>query len=217
MSFSKKVLLGSLLALSVTSAFAADTADLRVIGTIAPTACTPTFAGGGVIDYGNIPTSSLDPAATTTLAARSINYSVQCDAPVAIATSWTDGRSGTAYPTAAVPAQRSFGLGTHAGANIGLYTIRHGLGGALGDGQPVDVIAQRVGDAVWAAGNPVSQVTNDSTFLYSFSAPGTLEPVAHSVFSGTMVVTTRIAPTSTLDLSSSVVLDGLSTMTIRYL
>lgn len=217
MSFPKKTLLGSLLLLSATSVFAVDTADLRVIGTIAPTACTPTFAGGGVIDYGNIPTSSLSATDPTVLAARSINYSIQCDAPITIGASWTDGRRGTAYPVPGIEALRSFGLGTHAGVNIGQYTLRHGLGQTLGDGQPVDVIAQRVGDSVWAAGNLQNRVTTDGSFIYSFSAPGTLVPVAHSVFSGSVIVTPRIAPTSTLDISTSVVLDGLSTMTVRYL
>ncbi|WP_408980587.1 DUF1120 domain-containing protein [Pseudomonas sp. B21-032] len=46
-------MLGSVLLLSATSVFA-DNADLRVIGTIAPSACTPVFVGGAVVDYGVI-------------------------------------------------------------------------------------------------------------------------------------------------------------------
>ncbi|WP_139319892.1 DUF1120 domain-containing protein, partial [Serratia marcescens] len=41
------------------TAVMAESIDVKVIGTITPTACKPNFGGGGTIDYGNIQPASL--------------------------------------------------------------------------------------------------------------------------------------------------------------
>jgi hypothetical protein len=212
MSFSKKVLLGSLLAFSASSAFAIDTADLRVIGTIAPTACIPTFAGGGVIDYGVIPTASLSPTVATPLQVRPVSYTISCDAPIAIGTSWTDSRTSSAVGGG----NTAFGLGMQGAASIGRYTIAQPAGsGATGDGNPVDLIGRGTA-GVWVAVVGGVQ-TNSGQVIQSYAAPGTLVPAAYSTYTGTFDVAPIIHPTSTLDMSNSITLDGLSTMTVRYL
>lgn len=220
MNFPKKTLLGSLLLFSATSAFAVDTADLRVIGTIAPTACTPTFAGGGVVDYGNIPTASLSRTDATLLATHTISYTITCDAPIAIGTSWSDGRSGSAS-IANLPvgfsAASAFGLGKQGSADIGRYVMEHASGSVTGDGVPVSLIIQNNG-AAWAT-SPINYILNGSGVdrVYSYAPTGTLVPGAYTTVAGTINVSATIAPTSTLDLTNSITLDGLSTMTVRYL
>lgn len=215
MSFPKKILLGSLLALGSTSVFAADTADLRVIGTIAPTACTPTFAGGATVDYGLIPSSTLNANATTVLASKPISYSITCDAPIAIGTSWTDARSGTSY--GGNPYVTRFGLGAQDGVNVGFYTVVYTAAGNLGDGQPVDLIRRANATAAWTAAPAQSQTLTNGDFTHSFAATSTLVPAAYTNYSGTVNIQATIAPTSTLDMSRTITLDGLSTMTVRYL
>ncbi|WP_324727944.1 DUF1120 domain-containing protein [Pseudomonas chlororaphis] len=219
MNFHKKTLLGSLLLLSATSAFAVDTADLRVIGTIVPTACTPTFSGGGVVDYGIIPTASLSSTDVTQLETRTISYTIVCDAPISIGTSWSDGRQGTANNdslTQGRSALHTFGLGQQGAANIGRYTLSTPTGAATGDGASVDSI-ERNGVGAWTLSSRgfITNSTYDRTF--SFAPSGTLVPGAYTTFSGVVNVEAAISPTSTLDLTRSVVLDGLSTMTVRYL
>lgn len=211
MSFPKKTLLGSLLLLSATSAFAVDTADLRVIGTIAPTACTPTFAGGGVIDYGLIPSASLSPTAPTSLQRRTMAYTITCDAPIAIGTSWSDSRASSAGAD-----NYSFGLGLQGSNSIGLYNIRDRLAGATGDGAPVDVISSSNGGVTWSVSADALQLRGNA-LIHGYAAPGTLVPAAYSNFAGTIEVAPTISATSTLDLTSTITLDGLSTMTVRYL
>ncbi|WP_073523170.1 DUF1120 domain-containing protein [Pseudomonas fluorescens] len=212
MGFSRKLALGSLLVLSATPVFAVDTADLQVIATIAPTACTPTFAGGGVIDYGLIPTTALNSATRTLLPVRSINYSITCDAPIAIGTSWQDSRTSSAVgggPSA-------FGLGMQGSASIGRYTITQRPGsGATGDGAAVDLL-QRDTNGPWVAVT-VGLQTNSSARIQAYAMPGNPDPAEFTVYAGTFEVAPSIAPTSTLDLSKSIALDGLATMTVRYL
>lgn len=213
MNFPEKALLGSLLLLSTTSAFAVDTADLRVIGTIAPTACTPTFSGGGTVDYGIIPTASLSPTINTVLAERSVSYTIHCDAPISIGTSWVDSRAGTKLHTTSLTA---FGLGL-AGANkIGQYSIIQSQGGVTGDGGSVDLIQSDSATGPWILSTGGAQ-RNDGVRIQAYAPPGTLVPGAYTEYAGTLTVRATIAPTSTLDLSSSITLDGLSTMTVRYL
>lgn len=212
MSFSRKLLLGSLLAVSANSAFAVDTAELRVIGTIAPTACTPNFAGGGVIDYGVIPTASLSPTAATPLQVRTMSYTITCDAPIAIGTSWQDSR----VTSAIGGGPNAFGLGLQGTASIGRYTITQRPGsGATGDGASVDLIS-RGAAGVWGT-PPTGIQSNAGNTVQAYAAPGTLIPGAYSIYTGTFDVAPSISPTSTLDMSNSITLDGLATMTVRYL
>ena len=216
MSFSRKVMLGSVLLLSATSVLA-NTADLRVIGTIAPSACTPVFNGGATVDYGIIPNTSLSSTEQTTLAPKDIGYTITCNGPVPIYTSWSDGRSGTAVPGGA-DVRDNFGLGTHGGANIGRYTIRNIATASTGDGNPVRVIQRNTSTQGWFAASPDGgEVTAGGTRNYSFAPVGTLVPGAYTVFVGSLRVTPTIAATSTLNMSTEVVLDGLSTMTVNYL
>lgn len=213
MNFPKKALIGSLLLMSATSVFAVDTADLTVIGTIAPTACTPTFAGGGVVDYGNIPTASLSPTVRTTLAAMPIAYTIHCDAPISVGTSFTDSRA--ASSTGGVNLNL-FGLGMQGANKIGNYSIAHVLTAATGDGAPVAVIQRTAPGGAWVA--PTNGfASGDGVVVYSFAPTGTLVPGTYSDFGGSLNIAATIAPTDTLDLSSSITLDGLSTMTVRYL
>ena len=212
MNFSRKVMLGSVLLLGASNVFA-DTADLRVIGTIAPPACTPVFAGGATVDYGVIPNSTLNRAADTTLAGHDVNYTITCNAPIPIFTTWTDARAGTVTTPNAV----RFGLGTHNGVNIGRYGISFIVAGTTADGGPVSLLQRANPTANWTAGVNTIQVNNDGLRANSFAPVGTLVPGAYSTYAGTIRVTAIIDPLQNLDLSTDVTLDGLSTMTVNYL
>jgi hypothetical protein len=211
MNFSKKMMLGTVLALSATSVLA-DTADLRVIGTIAPSACTPVFAGGAVVDYGVIPPATLGQTTGTTLAAHDVGYTITCNAPIAISTTWSDARAGTAD----VPGVNSFGLGAHNGVNIGRYSIASLATGATADGNPVSLIQQNNPGGAWVQSG-TGIVSSDGVRQYSYAPVGTLVPGAYSTYTGTIRVIAYITPTQNLDMSTTVTLDGLSTMTVNYI
>jgi hypothetical protein len=214
MNFPKKVMLGSVLLLSATSVFA-ETADLRVIGTIAPSACIPVFAGGATVDYGVIPGDSLGNSTATNLAVRQVGYTITCNAPIAISTTWSDGRAGTANPVGGT----RFGLGTHSGAPIGSYRLFQSMT-VTGDGNPVALISRGPGSTgAWLAANPGANgaaIGTDGN-QYSFAPTGTMVPGAYQVYGGSINVIGTIAPTNTLDRTTEITLDGLSTMTVSYL
>ncbi|WP_371355679.1 DUF1120 domain-containing protein [Pseudomonas chlororaphis] len=212
MNFPKKVMLGSVLLLGATSVLA-DTADLRVIGTIAPGACTPVFAGGATVDYGVIPLSSLSQTAATTLAPHEIGYTITCNAPISISTNWSDSRAGTV----STPNVNLFGLGTHNGVNIGNYRTVQIVAGATADGNPVSLIQRANPTAAWTAGGNTINVASNGLVEVSYAPVGTVVPGAYSEYAGMLRVTATIDPVQNLDTSTEVTLDGLSTMTVNYL
>jgi hypothetical protein len=211
MNFPKRLMLGSVLLLGATSVLA-DTVDLRVIGTIAPGACTPVISGGATIDYGLIPISTLNNAAATTLASHDVGYTISCNAPIPIFTTWSDARAGSVTS----PNLRSFGLGTH-GGNIGYYNISYVVSGTTGDGNPITLISKQTAGGNWLPGATIVTAFTDTVHQTSFAPLSSLVPGAYSVYAGTLRVTATINPTGTFDTTTDVALDGLSTMTINYI
>lgn len=215
MRFPTKALLVSLILASASNAFAASTAELKVIGTVIPGSCTPVFAGGGTVDYGKISAGNLSATAVSILQPRQIAYTITCDAPIVIATSWVDNRLSSAYN----PVESVFGLGTQGAAKIGRYRMKVTPAETLADGAAVDTITTDGAGGVWtssaAVGNIITQGSRDR--IFSFAAPGTLVPAAYTTYAGAISVLAQIAPTDTLDMTAPVVLDGLSTMEVRYL
>lgn len=81
---------------SASSSIAADSVDLKVIGTITPVACTPTLSGGGTVDYGTIKADTLKADDYTVLPMRTLDFSITCDGNAKVAVSAISGRPGTA-------------------------------------------------------------------------------------------------------------------------
>jgi len=77
------------------TAYAADSVDVKVIGTISPAACAPTLGGGGTVDYGTIPANALAADDYTTLAVKTLSLSITCDASAKLAIHAVNGRPGT--------------------------------------------------------------------------------------------------------------------------
>lgn len=190
-----------------TAVHASNTADLKVVGTVAPGSCVPTFSGGGIIDHGKIATSSLNMTTPTPLPQKTLDYDIQCDAPIRIGMIWNDNRPGTASTTGL----RNFGLGKQEDKNIGFYTVTTKT--PMADGGVVGSLVS-LNDGGWARAD---YNNNNRSTKMSF-APGVgLVPMPFRVFTGTLAVNTSIAPSNTLDLSNEINLDGLATLEIRYL
>ena len=81
----KKTVLALALLATTASAFAADSVDVRVIGTIVPAACTPTLSGGGTVDYGTIKADTISATDYTVLPEKQISFLDPCDAPAKVA------------------------------------------------------------------------------------------------------------------------------------
>jgi type 1 fimbria pilin len=197
------------------SARAADTAELKVSGTVRPSACGITLAGGGIVDYGNIPPSQLSATKSTLLPVKSITFTVDCPtAPTKTAFRLRDNRSSSvvsdivsSLPSAT--AANAFGLGIVDGKKVGVYVV--GL------------------TRVNTAGHIVSSNGGSWTMDYSYldsklRAFGTLvgtiypfEPAAFSTYTGQLDIRVAIDKLSNLPAADSVPLDGSSTLELVYL
>ncbi|MDP9909148.1 hypothetical protein J2W27_001250 [Variovorax boronicumulans] len=195
----------------------AESAELRIAGTITPTACTPVFTGGGVVDYGKIPAKSLNPTTQTNLPEKSIQLSMTCDAPVLFGFKTIDERAGTAVAslqTGVGEPETKFGLGTSDGQKIGAYSMQ--IVSATADGKPAVTLFSKNGGTYWGPLN-TGGLMADGGRLIAFVTNGGTVPNAHKSATTDIRVTTVIDKSSNLPLTHAIPLDGLSTFELVYL
>lgn len=201
-------------------ASAAESAQLRITGTIVPAACTPVFAGGGVVDYGTMPASSLNQTAQTTLPEKAIQLTLTCEAPVRFAFKVIDERAGTAVTSLTTipnytPAFK-FGLGVADGKNIGAYSLE--VVSQTADGSPVVTVMSTNGGASWWYGSENGMAGDGSKLVSSKRRVGTEGgPDAEKSVTANIRVVTAIDKGSNLPLTQRIALDGLSMFELIYL
>ena len=215
----------------------AESIDVRVIGTITPSACTPNLSGGGTIDYGAISPESLSADGYTVLAAKQLDFAITCDAPTKVALKAINGRpnslagaseSGTNGAGKAPDGVTLFstsgvgvvGLGLDGESKVGGYGIRLAGGTVTADDQPVHTLQSNTNTDNWSisADNLGSLFDGYSKLRFnSWGAEGSKEPVAFEALSGKLEVQAYINKVSELDLTKPVPLDGLTTIELVYL
>ncbi|WP_083444687.1 DUF1120 domain-containing protein [Herbaspirillum rhizosphaerae] len=209
-------LTSTLLASALTHA--ATTTELKVTGVIRPAACTPSFTGGGTIDYGVIPPNTLSATAPTVLAAKTVPFNITCDAATKIAVRAIDNRKASMVPgiLATINSRYvdawAFGLGTAAGKNVGSYRVF--VSSPTADGTTPDILSDHGG--TWGY-RPGAHVRNDGTARISFAPTGSTTPGSYKVFNASLTVQAVIDQTSNLNLTSDVTLDGSATIEVQYL
>lgn len=224
----------AVLAATSLPALAASSVDVRVIGTITPTACVPTLAGGGTIDYGVIPPTSLATDAYTVLAEKQTTFSIVCEAPAKVAVQFVNQRVGslaTSTNETSTGGQINYqnitlfsggniyaaGLGLDGTSKIGGYGMRMVPGTYTVDGTTdVDNIFRVNSSGTFAATASGYAFSNEKRQI-SWASKGAILPVAFTTLSGQLAVQAFINKASELDLSKPVVLDGLSTIELVYL
>ncbi|MFP4591940.1 DUF1120 domain-containing protein [uncultured Ralstonia sp.] len=108
----------------------AQSAVLRVTGRIVPGSCVPELTGGGNVDFGDIPATTLPRTGYTDLGTRQTALKVQCPLPTTTAIRITDEHAGTQVDAAravlgsTLATSQLFGLGRAEGAGVGAYTVR---------------------------------------------------------------------------------------------
>ncbi len=195
----------------------AESAELRITGTIRPSTCKPAFAGGGVVDYGTMPASSLNQTTQTTLEEKSIQLTLTCDAPALFAFKVIDERAGTAVTSlVTIPGftpKAKFGLGAVDGKNIGAYSLE--VTKATADQGATRRLASTNGGTAWAVSGGLAA---DGSNLIAFAGSATgMVPTAHTSITADIRVGTAIDQASNLPLTQKVPLDGLSTFEVVYL
>ena len=204
----------SLMLLASLGAQAADTAELKVKGTIRPSACTPSFTGDGTVDYGTIAAKSLNTASGTQLPAKTIAFAVTCAAPTRIALRTIDNRASSVV-TGLSSNNSPYGLGSYQSKNIGVYNVFVTPGTFTADGGAVDVIAEKnfAGSGNWEK----SSNGNLGAVRHSFAAANAITPGAYQTVTGIFTIQATINKGSELPLTENIPLDGSATVEVQYL
>jgi hypothetical protein len=210
----------------------AATVDVRVIGTITPTACTPTVSGGGTVDYGSINPSTLEKDTFTVLPEKELDFAIACDAPAKVAVTLVSQRGASALNTdgtlstlavnnslfGGADTSGTAGLGLDGTKGIGGYGIRLAQGTVTADGLAVDSIEANGNTTAWSKATTGSLINTDASVRYaSWATAGTTVPVAFTNLAGKLGVQAYINKASELNLSQPVALDGMATIELRYL
>ncbi|WP_277962013.1 DUF1120 domain-containing protein [Pseudomonas sp. RIT-To-2] len=207
-----KSLIAVCLLAASSAAMAATTAELTVKGQVVPTACEPSFANAGVVQY-QLSHGDLNPDATlpTSLQTKSLGFTIQCTSATPVATTWVDNKpEHNDNPAHA----NYFGFGKDAnGDPIGRLWVQHPGSKAFGDNQPVDVI-HSTDKTTWSKNN-YGQVSKQH--FTSFAAEGETTPGAYSVYSGDIQLKPTIRATEQMDMSGALEIDSSLTMEVVYL
>lgn len=208
----------TLMALAIASSAAmapdafAQSADLSITGKILPGACVVDLSDGGVADFGDIPSSSLQSETSTVLDAVDLTISVSCDADTLLAFEGVDNTGDSSYVAF------RYGLGrTAEDEKIGSATI--GLKGVSIDSRNGFATTSYDGGASWSNSvtpNP-APIPTDGMVGFNDTQGVTSGPSSMKSLQGTLEVKAFIAPSSALTLTSEVRIDGSATINLMYL
>lgn len=183
---------------------------------VVPGACVPTLSNRGVVDLGRYAPSQLNALTPTALAPKSIQLTVQCDAPTLFALAMQDAREGTST----VDSAYFYGLGLSGASNkIGTYSVMVDPGKFTADAIPTLYRTDSTtGGVAWSTSRSESaKVSSTGLVGFTSNAGDGSGPVPIQSLSGTLSVEAVIAPTDSLDIRNVINIDGLATFEIVYL
>jgi hypothetical protein len=195
---------------------AASTTDLTVKGLLTPAACTPSLFPNGLVDYGKISRQDLNSDKRTRLPDKSLAFAISCQSPTRFALRMRDDRSGTAI----VNSEIHYGLNLdRSGNRIGLYALHFDPAQTVVDALPrVYRTDSTTEGRAWSPSRSEPIPIGARSYLgFTEIAGSTAGPVAIQNLSSRVTLETVIAPTSALDLSSDVLLDGAASLEVLYL
>lgn len=205
-----KAIVGALLLTGANAAMAANSAQLKLTGTIHPGSCNVALLGGGELSLGAVPASQLSAVEVNNLPAKTVGYVITCTAPMRVATSWTDESVGAS-------GANEFGLGRQGMNAVGSYTLTHLPDEtSTGSGDPAFLIKSRDNGQSWTAGNYSIESEPNSLFAFAATA-GATAPSAFDSYMGKVAIQPSIVPTNSLDVTEAIELDGRASLELRYL
>ncbi|BCX70354.1 DUF1120 domain-containing protein [Pseudomonas izuensis] len=210
------VLAPMLLISATPNVLAASVVDLSVKGLITPVACTPSLSNNGLVDYGKISRQDLSVDKRTQLRDQMLDFSLQCNGPARFALIMRDNRDGSAI----VNSEIYYGLNLdNSGNKIGLYSLNFDPASTVVDGwSQVYRTDSTTGGVAWSSSSSRSIPIGARSYLgFTDMAGSSAGPVAIQNLSSRVTLETVIAPTSELDLSADVQLDGSATLDVVYL
>lgn len=220
-----KILGTSLLALLLATSLKADAAstDLSLTGQIASGACDVTLEDSGVVDFGDILNKALEVGGTR-LTDKVVGMNILCHAPTYVAFHITDNRADSVFGgtiSGAPELDRRYGLNRDISGNaIGFYAFNMASTSLDSDnGTTTGNIIYRVNNQIeggtWQSlGNSI--YTGVGNYI-SFAEPSTVTPTPLTSVDVSLTVKTTLAPSSELNTTQEIMLDGSSTVELVYL
>lgn len=211
-----RVLYSLLLLVGAPSVMAASTVDLSVKGQITPSACSPQFPGGALIDYGKIAQKDLSLTTATRLPVRTLTVGIACSGTVRYALRMRDNRDGSAM----VNSEIYYGLGFDISGNrLGVYSMtfdpRQTQAGNIAQ---VYGTESTTGGLAWRTSNLNPIDIGSRSYLGFTDVEGSVSgPAAIGLLLSTVTVQTVINARQNLDLSVETPLDGSATLEVVYL
>lgn len=219
MKLRNNLLAAALLAVAAPAAMAqSSSGDITIGGTLMPGSCTITIANGGLYDYGQINTSSLNASGPTAIGVRDQVANIACTGPTTLALTAFDNRDSTVLASSATTT--TFGLGLTEGASgnpVGHYVLS--IKDATVNGIPLTGVIGGVDLVTWAnAGTAIWQKSNVVTNIkYRAFGTTTSGPLAVTTASFTLSVGALINDTGVLALRQLATMDGSATIELTYI
>lgn len=196
--------------------FVASSTDLTVTGLITPLACTPSLSNNGLVDFGKISRQDLSADKRTRLRDQTLEFNLQCNAPGRFALLMRDNRDGSAI----VNSEIYYGLNHDSSGNkVGLYSLNFDPASTVvDDWSQAFRTDSTTGGVAWSSSNGRSIAIGARSYLgFTDVAGSSAGPMAIQNLTSRVTVETVISPTSELDLSTEVKLDGSATLDVVYL
>ena len=200
-----------------------QTADMAVTGTIVPAACSASFAGGGVVDFGTIKVADLPDNAAYGLGGRDTALTVSCASTKRVYFSAVDLQSASKVTGADMQAVLGsaatflYGLGTGAvngtPTNLGSYVVEMPRGTI--DGTSTMIVYSNDNGATWGGGGSLDHLLANGSVLYSMG--GVLVPPTRGrVFNFPLRIVAALDRGSRLQVAQDTPLNGQLVFSIRY-
>lgn len=204
-----------------TSAYAAESAELKVTGKIVPTSCEIDLGSSGTVDYGDISSRELTGAAP-------IQLTINCDGKSQVAYRITDNRADTVVQNLMIPLTGTDGVSTISSFGLGKVGEKNlGAWNAVQTEMKVDGVAAAGLMNIGAPGtsDQFSPGLNSeymplfNGYEYTWYKPelGINVPVTGKVFSSNIRVAGALDKAISLNQANEVKLDGSATLSVRYL
>ncbi|PRA28933.1 hypothetical protein CQZ99_07310 [Pseudomonas poae] len=191
--------------------------ELTLRARFAPVACTPHLSDGGIVDYGTLLAKDLSRDNENPLPAKTLLFSVNCDAAARFALIMHDNRNGSA--TGGID-ETAYGLDLDNSQNrIGRYYVTIDPADFSADTFPTlyRTDSTTAGMAWSSASSRQIPIASNSYLGFTNSAGSTSGPVSIQNLTGTLRIKTYLAPLQTLDLRNVVYINGSGTIEIIYL
>ncbi|CRM33930.1 hypothetical protein [Pseudomonas sp. 37 R 15] len=210
------VTVGTLCLIASIGAHATSVAQLIVRGTIKPVACNVSLGAGGVVDYGNIPASSLSGVQPTPLAAKTVSMNLNCGQKGAqFRVMLTDLQAASKVPNilgAGFTEVQNYGLGMEGGKRTGGYSVT--LKDLRSSGGTLSPITRSADTGAWQ--NSDGKVAQ-SPAQYSWRSGSAAVPASITTLTGTLEVKAVINRTQDLDINRDITLDGRTNISVDYI